>query len=510
MLNRICLIIPPSLFLLDERVFMSLGILKVAAVLEQEGIVVELLDLSGVKNYTEALSTHIAQSPTRCFGVTATTPQMPAATKIQETIRRAQPSARIILGGPHVTLVCAAAKYERKRSVLGRASRSVKQLTAMFDILVTGDGEAAIFDALQDTPPPIIDGDDPKSPLFLNNASLENLPFPARHLIDVSTYQYSIDGTRALSMIAQLGCPFGCGFCGGRMSPSLRRVRTRSPEHIVQEMVHLHQTYRVTGFMLYDDELNVNPKMVSLMSLIADTQQKLGVEFRLRGFIKAELFTDEQAAAMYAAGFRWILVGFESGHPRILENIQKKATRDDNTRCMDIARRHNLKVKALMSVGHPGESEETIHATRDWLTEVCPDDFDATVITTYPGTPYFDEAMETSPGIWSYTCPKSRDRLHSVEVDYRHVAEYYKGVPGQYTAFVYTDALTSAQLVDCRDWLEADVRRSLSIPFNNANPGLHYEHSMGQSALPSSILKVSDSAVAPTHRKPIRILSSGG
>ena len=111
------------------------------------------------------------------------------------------------------------------------------------------------------------------------------------------------------------------------------------------------------------------------MSLITDTQQKLGVEFRLRGFIKAELFTDEQAAAMYAAGFRWILVGFESGHPRILENIRKKAARDDNTRCMDIARRHNLKVKALMSIGHPGESEETIRATRDWLVEV--------VITSY-------------------------------------------------------------------------------------------------------------------------------
>ena len=49
MISHLCLIIPPSLFLLDERVFMSLGILKVAAVLEREGIGVELLDLSGVK-----------------------------------------------------------------------------------------------------------------------------------------------------------------------------------------------------------------------------------------------------------------------------------------------------------------------------------------------------------------------------------------------------------------------------------------------------------------------------
>ncbi len=508
MIRNICLIIPPSLFLLDERVFMSLGILKVAAVLEQEGVTVELLDLSGVTNYEEALAAHIEQSAVECFGITATTPQMPAATKIHATIRRLRPSARMILGGPHVTLVCAAAKHERKRSVLGRASRAVKQLTAMFDVLVTGDGEIAVFQALQPSPPRIVDGDDAKSPYFLNNTSLEQLPFPARHLVDVSTYHYSIDGTSALSMIAQLGCPFGCGFCGGRMSPFLRRVRTRSSENIVREMVHLYRTYGVKGFMLYDDELNVNPKITSLMSLIATTQQQLGVEFRLRGFIKAELFTDEQAAAMYEAGFRWILVGFESGDPQILENIQKKAGRDDNSRCMEIARRHNLKVKALMSLGHPGESETTIQATHDWLIDVRPDDFDATVITTYPGTPYFDEAVETSAGIWTYTCRNSQDRLHSVEVDYRHVAEYYKGAPGNYTAFVFTDHLTSEQLVHLRDRLEADVRAKLSLSFNPADPGLRYEHSMGQGGLPPYILKTSNQSAARKTTTLLRILPS--
>jgi len=119
--------------------------------------------------------------------------------------------------------------------------------------------------------------------------------------------------------------------------------------------------------MFYDDELNVNPKFVELMNLIAKAQEALGVEFRLRGFIKAGLFTDQQAEVMYRAGFRWILVGFESGHERILTNIRGKASQADTTRCMEIAKRHNLKVKALMSVGHPGESEETIRATRDWF-----------------------------------------------------------------------------------------------------------------------------------------------
>ncbi len=43
---RVCLITPPSIFLLDERVFMTLGILRVAAALEGAGHEVEMLDLS--------------------------------------------------------------------------------------------------------------------------------------------------------------------------------------------------------------------------------------------------------------------------------------------------------------------------------------------------------------------------------------------------------------------------------------------------------------------------------
>lgn len=492
--HRICLVIPPSIFLLDERVFMTLGILKVAAVLEQAGVGVDMLDLSGVENYEEVIRDYVKTSPNACFGLTATTPQMPAATKIYRVIRAQKPGARIILGGPHVTLIHAAYKFEQKGGRKGRATTAYQQLEEMFDVLVVGDGELAIFEALVEDPPKLVDGDDPKSSYFLTNEKLTELPFPARNLVDVDSYRYSIDGVRALSMIAQLGCPFGCGFCGGRMSPFLRRVRMRTSENIVKEMVHLHDTYGVKGFMLYDDELNVNPKVVELMNLIAKTQQQLGVEFRLRGFIKAELFTDEQAEAMYRAGFRWILVGFESGHERILTNIQKKAARADNSRCMEIAKRHGLKVKALMSVGHPGESEDTVRATRDWLLEVGPDDFDATVITTYPGTPYFDEAVETSPGVWTYTYPKSGDRLHSLEVDYRAVAEYYKGVPGQYTSYVYTDFLNAKELVKLRDWLEASVRDKLGIPYNSGAPAVRYEHSMGQGVIPTNILRATRSA----------------
>lgn len=496
----VCLIIPPSVFLLDERVFMTLGILKVAAVLEQAGVDVEMVDLSGIENYEDVVRDQAAATEAKIFAVTATTPQMPAVAGIQRVLRAVRPESKLILGGPHVTLVHAAAKLEQDRGNLGRATTALEHLVNMFDVLVAGDGEAAIFVALSDHAPKLVDADDPKSNLFLNNARLNELPFPARHLVDVDSYHYSIDGVRALSLIAQLGCPFACGFCGGRESPSLRRVRMRTIESVVGEIAHLHRTYGVNGFMLYDDELNVNPKMIQLMNAIERAQREMRTEFRLRGFIKAQLFTDAQAEAMYRAGFRWILTGFESGSARILENINKKATRDENTRCVEIARRHGLKVKALMSIGHPGESEATILETHTWLLEVEPDDFDVTIITTYPGTPYYDYAVlhPTQPGVWTYTYSKTGDRLHAYEVDYMQVADYYKGDPdGGYKAFVYTDALSSDDLVRLREFVERDVRKRLGIPFNPSAPGIRYEHSMGQfgAPLPHNIVRTTRETV---------------
>lgn len=501
-MKNICLIIPPSTFLLDERVFMSLGILKIATVLEQLEYRVEMLDLSGIENYLEIVRLHARTTSVKKFGLTATTPQMPSAYSIAEAIKQEMGDAQIILGGPHITLVNAARKREIKLNQSGRATKAFEKLSKTFDVLVAGDGELAIKEAVSENPPKFIDADDPKSNLFLTNAKLDELPFPARHLVDVDSYHYSIDGVRAISMIAQLGCPYECGFCGGRASPMLRKIRMRSSSNVVREMESIYKTYGIKGFMLYDDELNVNPKMVELMNHIRDLQEKLGVEFKLRGFIKAQLFNDAQAQAMYRAGFRWILTGFESGSPKILKNINKKSSREENTRCVEFAKKHGLKVKALMSIGHPGESEETVLDTKNWLLETAPEDFDVTIITTYPGTPYYDYAVQMNgenENIWVYTFEQTGDKLYSYELDYTKIADYYKGKPdGGYKAYVYTDTLSAENLVCLRDGVEKEVRSKLNIPYNPTGTNIRYEHSMGQFAnnLPDYILKTSKQKIS--------------
>ena len=626
---NICLVTPPSVFLLDEKVFMSLGILKVAASLEAAGHQVEHLDLSGVSNYEEVTRIHCQNTKARIFGLTATSPQMPAATKIVTVIRREASGAKIILGGPHVTLVNAASKSGKTKN--HRATIELDALSRHYGTLVAGDGEKAVQQAMSSGYQKLYDADDPQSSYWLSSQDFTESPWPARHLVDVDSYHYTIDGERALSMICQLGCldpatsimlqsghelpisdikkgdlvqcysvkarkfvgipvasvwqreannlwettwndgailritgehpvytpngwkviedikegehvaslikikmpqaftkasdlvwrklvnkrfigkstvfnitvhpihtyfaagllvhncPFECGFCGGRQSNMLRRIRLRSIDSVIAELEYLYLTYGVKGMMLYDDELNVNKQCIQLMQAIKNLADKNGIEWRLRGFVKAELFNEAQAEAMYAAGFRWLLCGFESGHPKILKNINKKATLEDNGLMLRTAHKYGLKVKALMSIGHPGESEETISATRDWLLQEKPDDFDCTVITTYPGTPYYDSALDIGDDTFCYTF--HGDNLYSRDIDFSTEAAYYKGMPGSYQSFVWTDYLSAEQIVSLRDSLEEEVREKLHVPFNSSAAAINYEHSFGMGPLPSQILR---------------------
>lgn len=462
---RICLIIPPSPFLTRERAFMNLGILRVAAVLEQEGYKIDFLDLSGIENYLDVVTDYMDMSQDEIFGLTATTPQLPSAVLVCKTIHSYIPEAKVILGGPHVTAINASYKHKLESGMIGsRAMRAMHKLCYLFDVIVAGDGERAIFEAIKQDSPILIDADKLDSPLFLTEDQMNMLPFPARHLVDVDGYKYMIDGERALSIMSQQGCPYSCSFCGGRASPCMRKVRARSVKNTVNEMVYMHSRYNVNGFMLYDDELNlVNCRLLDLMHALTEVQRNLSCDFRLRGFVRSNLFTDEQAEAMHRAGFRWILVGFESGSPRMLHNMQKRATVEDNTRCIEIAKRHGLKVKAAMSIGHPGESIETIKLTRDWLLQACPDAVDVSIVTPYPGSPYYDQAVYHSDGIWEYTYDE--DKLYIYDIDYTTTEHYYKGNPdGGYKSYVYTEHLSAEELVEFRGNLAEGIRRALEIP----------------------------------------------
>ncbi len=433
------LVNPPSPFLLDEKVFPPLGIMKVSADMDAP-----LLDLAGEKDYLEILVDELGDYD--FVGIGSTTPQLPFAAAIARRVREVSPAVTI-LGGSHAT-------------VASGGPRPDKALAGLFDYVVANDGAQGLR-ALAGPP--------------INGTAYPEGNDWGRDRLDIESYRYEIDGHKATSLISQFGCPFACGFCCGRSIPFYRHVKYRQHEDVIEEIRQLYRRYGFTGFMFYDDEMNVNPKMIAFMGMLEDLQAELGVEFRFRGFVKAGIFTQAHATAMYGAGFRWLLCGFEGADPKLLLNINKKATVEDNTEMVDFAKKAGMKVKALMSIGHPGESPASVRAVEDWLIEVEPEDFDLTVITPYPGSLYYDKAEKVGD-IWRYET--NGDALYMDEVDYTVESDFYKGMRGAYISHVYTDHLSRAEIVQARDAVESSVRARLAIPYPTMN---QFDHSMGQS-----------------------------
>lgn len=502
--KRICLICPRSVFMLDERVFPFLGILQVAAVWEKLGYTIDVLDLSGIENHLDVVKEYFDANHGQLLftGTSATTPQCVNAIEIAQFIKQNYPNEKLVLGGAHVTLMHTASKRERKQGKPGRACYDIDMLQKVFDILVCGDGEFTIDGILAAERGTVIDVDDRLSPLFATEEQMTEMPFPARHLIDLkNSYKYFIEGKPATSLLNQRGCSMGCLFCSGRSSPYLRKVRSRSKESVIAELRFLHKEYGFVAANFFDDEMNlVEKEMIPLMYAIADLGDELGFKWTLRGFTKAELFNDRVAKAMVTAGFSVCLTGFESGSERILKNIKKNATRDDNTRCVEIAKKHGMKVKALMSLGQVGEDFSTAEQTRQWLLEVQPDFFDLTTLSVFPGSIYWDLSQDEGDR-YTYTAANG-DKLFQEKVSFSEEAMYYKGIPGSYKSYSYTPGLSASEIVALRDDIEADVRKKLNIPWDPANPARKHEHSMGSSAnmmgLPDWILRSTETHKAST------------
>ena len=92
--------------------------------------------------------------------------------------------------------------------------------------------------------------------------------------------------------------------------------------------------------------------------------------------------------------------------------------------------------------------------------------------------------------MYAYEAPRTKDRLYSIEVDNLNEFEYYKGIPGEYNAFVFTDHMSRKDLVACREEIDVEVTKYLGHTRNMSVEAQLYEHSMGM--LPNFILRSSE------------------
>ena len=409
----ITLIVPPSPFLINDRVFVSLGTLYIAAVLEKAGRDVKVLDLTGKEDWEQKLR-KAAKEDNELFGVTSTTADFPTAVKILEIIKSVNKEAAVAIGGPHATIA--------------------PELCGMFDKVIVGDGTTGIFLALE-SDEKVVHG-----PMVKD---LDELPMPARHMIDINSYKYEINGRKATNLITQLGCPFNCAFCCGRNIKEYRTVRFRSPENVMKELDHLNEKYGFEAFMVHDDEFNLNKERT--LKLCEELSKR---NYIFRGFVRADLFDEETAEAMAKAGFYQVDVGVESGSPKILKIINKMTTPEMNAKARALAKKHGILFKCFITVGHPGETREDIMMTKQWLIDNKPDAFEIYVITPYPGSPLYDNRE-------NYDIQFSIDYLKDITSVTRK--------DGEHRCLVRNSHLSSEEIAKLRDEVDSEVREKLGL-----------------------------------------------
>src|SRR5256885_1096386 len=96
---------------------------------------------------------------------------------------------------------------------------------------------------------------------------LNDLPYPARHLVPLDKYNFTMDvpghgPLPAASVITSRGCPFSCTFCATPGNWG-RKVRAHTPEYVLDEIQFCMDRYGAKVIWVYDDIFNFNPKRVN-------------------------------------------------------------------------------------------------------------------------------------------------------------------------------------------------------------------------------------------------------
>jgi radical SAM superfamily enzyme YgiQ (UPF0313 family) len=192
-----------------------------------------------------------------------------------------------------------------------------------------------------------------------------------------------------VSLYTGRGCRSKCTFCLWPQTVGGHRYRVRSPESVEAEMARAKRYFpQVREFFFDDDTFTDN---LPRAEEIARRLGRLGITWSCNAKANVPRRTLQ---ILRDNGLRLLLVGYESGDQRILNNI-KKGVR------LDVARDFTRSAKALgitihgtFILGLPGETRETIRETIRYACEIEPDTIQVSLAAPYPGTELYRQAQE--------------------------------------------------------------------------------------------------------------------
>ena len=170
------------------------------------------------------------------------------------------------------------------------------------------------------------------------------------------------------------GCPYRCNFCNYPYLFSDNRFRYKSARRMVEEWERYLTTLDVEYITCLDSLFTVPPKRLREFC-------RTLIERRLNSakwicYARADDLADEETTAlMKAAGAHQVQIGIESGDQGQLDNMDKACTVESNARAIDLCRKYGLTTVVSLIVGFPGETDQTLGRTLDFMRSHPPDFF---------------------------------------------------------------------------------------------------------------------------------------
>ena len=212
------------------------------------------------------------------------------------------------------------------------------------------------------------DGEIHRNPARPLMRDIDQLPFPARHLLPAGhvVLPDRLAGTdlRMAHVMFSRGCPFPCSFCAAGQT----RIQYRGGASARLELEHLITAYGIEGFAIVDDNFIVNKTKVGD---ICDHITGLGLQWS--ALSRVDTIDAPLLAKMAASGCIEVKYGMESGSEDLLKAMRKNTKREQIRRAVRATAEAGIAAKVFVIHGFPGENDRTTDETISLLAELAPD-----------------------------------------------------------------------------------------------------------------------------------------
>ncbi|MDQ3624678.1 MAG: hopanoid biosynthesis associated radical SAM protein HpnJ, partial [Verrucomicrobiota bacterium] len=184
------------------------------------------------------------------------------------------------------------------------------------------------------------------------------------------------------------GCPAQCTFCLWPQTVGGHKYRARSPEGVAREMARAKALFPQVKEFFFDDTFTAYAPRARE---IARQLGRLGLTWSCNARANVSYETLE---TMRDNGLRLLLVGYESGNQRILDNIKKGIRIEEAREFTNNCKKLGITIHGTFILGLPGETHATIRETIEFAREVDPFSLQVSLAAPYPGTELYRQARE--------------------------------------------------------------------------------------------------------------------